>query len=75
MHDAVGISDLINQDPEIMSGTPVFRGTRVPVSILFEWIEGGETLDFFLENFPSVSREQAVAVLESHKAWLLSAAK
>ncbi len=62
------ISQLINSDPEIMSGTPVFRGTRVPVQTLFDWIEDGESLDFFLENFPSVSREQAVAVLELYRA-------
>ena len=49
-------------DPEIMGGTPVFSGTRVPVESLFDWLET-ETLDEFLENFPSVSREQAVEVL------------
>ena len=49
-------------DPEIMSGTPVFRGTRVPVQSLFDWLET-ETLDEFLENFPSVSRQQATQVL------------
>ena len=52
----------INIDPEIMSGTPVFLGTRVPVRSLFDWLET-ETLDEFLENFPTVSREQAVEVL------------
>ncbi len=52
----------INIDPEIMSGTPVFRGTRVPVQSLFDWLET-ETLDDFLENFPTVLREQAVEVL------------
>ncbi len=54
---------LINIDPEIMSGTPVFYGTRVPVNSLFEWLET-ESLDDFLENFPSVSREQAIGVLK-----------
>ena len=49
-------------DPEIMSGTPVFRGTRVPVQSLFDWLET-ETLDEFLENFPAVSRQQATQVL------------
>ncbi|MDX1942265.1 MAG: DUF433 domain-containing protein [Saprospiraceae bacterium] len=53
---------LITIDPEIVSGTPVFTGTRVPVKSLFDWLET-ETLDEFLENFPSVSREQALAVL------------
>lgn len=55
-------SKSINIDPEIMSGTPVFCGTRVPVQSLFDWLET-ETLDEFLENFPTVSREQAVDVL------------
>jgi len=53
---------IINIDPEIMSGTPVFRGTRVPIQSLFDWLET-ETLDDFLENFPTVSREKAVEVL------------
>ena len=52
----------INIDPETMGGTPVFRGTRVPVRSLFDWLET-ETLDDFLENFPAVSREQAIDVL------------
>ncbi len=51
-------------DREIMSGTPVFRGTRVPVQSLFDWLES-ETMDEFLDNFPSVSREQAVDVLRT----------
>lgn len=50
-------------DPEIMSGTPVFRGPRVPIQSLFDWLET-ETLDVFLENFPSVSRQQAIEVLK-----------
>lgn len=56
------VEDVINIDPEIMSGTPVFYGTRVPVQTLFDWLET-ETLDEFLENFPSVKREQAIEVL------------
>lgn len=55
--------DAINIDPEIMSGTPVFRGTRVPVKSLFQWLET-ETLEEFLKNFPSVQNEQAMQVLE-----------
>jgi uncharacterized protein (DUF433 family) len=51
-------------DPEIMSGVPVFRGTRVPVRILFDHLEGGETVEDFLEGFPGVSREQVIAFLE-----------
>lgn len=54
---------LINIDPEIMSGTPVFTGTRVPIHTLFDWLET-EMLDEFLNNFPSVSREQALEVLK-----------
>lgn len=55
--------DAINIDKEIMGGTPVFRGTRVPVESLFQWLET-ETLEEFLDNFPSVSKEQALQVLE-----------
>ena len=54
----------INIDPETMSGTPVFTGTRVPIQSLFDYIETGETLDEFLENFPSVKKEYAVEVLK-----------
>ncbi|MDR1281281.1 MAG: DUF433 domain-containing protein [Opitutaceae bacterium] len=63
---AVGMrkNSVVKIDPEIMSGTPCFVGTRVPVRSLIDCIEGGETLDEFLEGFPSVSREQAIAFLE-----------
>jgi uncharacterized protein (DUF433 family) len=54
----------ISRDPEIMSGVPCFRGTRVPVQTLFDYLEGTSSLEDFLEDFPSVSREAAVAVLE-----------
>ena len=57
----------IERDPEIMSGTPVFRGTRVPVQSLFEYLEDNIPLDEFLECFPTVRREDAVAVLEHSK--------
>lgn len=60
---------LINIDREIMSGTPVFSGTRVPVHSLFDWLET-ETLDDFLDNFPSVSRQQAVEVLKLAEKFL-----
>jgi uncharacterized protein (DUF433 family) len=56
------VEEVINIDPEIMSGTPVFYGTRVPIQSLFDWLET-ESLDEFLENFPSVKREQAIEVL------------
>lgn len=55
---------VFHSDPEIHSGTPVFVGTRVPVQTLMEYLEGGYSLDEFLDNFPSVRREQAVAFLE-----------
>ncbi|HEX8230714.1 MAG TPA: DUF433 domain-containing protein [Chloroflexia bacterium] len=55
---------LIVRDPEIMSGTPVFAGTRVPIRNLFDYLEGGDTLDEFLDDFPTVTRSHAVAVLE-----------
>jgi uncharacterized protein (DUF433 family) len=66
--------NLVHSDPEIMSGEPVFVGTRVPVSSLFDWLEGGYSLDYWLENFPSVTREQAVAVLELSRDSLLTIA-
>lgn len=55
---------VIHSDPEIMGGTPVFVGTRVPVKTLLDHLEAGDSLDVFLTDFPSVSRAQAVAVLE-----------
>ena len=60
----------INVDPEILGGTPVFVGTRVPVSALLDNLEVGVSLDEFLENFPTVTREQAVRVLEHFKSTL-----
>lgn len=64
--------DIINIDKEIMSGAPVFTGTRVPVKYLFDYLESGETLDEFLENFPTVKRWQAVKMLESAHEIILS---
>ena len=55
---------IVHSDPEIVSGTPVFVGTRVPAQALVDYLEGGETLDEFLDDFPSVSREQAIAFIE-----------
>jgi len=63
---------IIVRNPEIMSGTPCFRGTRVPFQTLLDYIEGGETLDEFLEQFPTVTREMAIAALESAKNMLLA---
>ena len=62
---------LITVDPEIHSGTPVFSGTRVPIKTLFDHLEAGDPLEVFLDDFPSVSRELAVAVLEEARAALL----
>ncbi|HSY52749.1 MAG TPA: DUF433 domain-containing protein [Thermoanaerobaculia bacterium] len=59
--------NVIHSDAEIMSGTPVFVGTRVPVYNLFDYLEAGDSLDKFLASFPSVSREQAIAALELAK--------
>ena len=61
---------VIVSDPEILGGTPCFRGTRVPVDSLIDYFEAGDTLDEFLDNFPSVSREAAIAALEEAKAVL-----
>jgi len=61
---------VIVSDPEILGGTPCFRGTRVPVDSLIDYLEAGDSLDEFLNNFPSVSREAAVAALEEAKALL-----
>ena len=67
-------SKIIHSDPEIMGGTPVFVGTRVPLRNLIDYIEGGYSLDEFLDAFPSVSREQAIAALEAaHTALVASA--
>jgi uncharacterized protein (DUF433 family) len=54
---------IIVRDPEIMSGAPVFAGTRVPIQNLFDYLEGGDSLDEFLDDFPTVERSQAIAVL------------
>jgi len=62
----------INIDPEIMSGTPVFVGTRVPIQNLFDYIEGGDDLEEFLDDFPSVTKEAALSVLEMAKQSLTS---
>ena len=65
-------SPRIISDPEIVGGTPVFVGTRVPVRILFEHLEAGDSLSIFLEDFPSVSRELAIEVLEDAKTALVA---
>ena len=67
------INQLIERDPEKLGGTAVFFGTRVPVQNLFDCLEDGENLDEFLDQFPTVTREQARAVLEASKETLLTA--
>ncbi len=57
-------NSIVNKDPEILGGTPVFAGTRVPVRILFEHLEAGDSLDDFLDSFPTVTRVQATQLLE-----------
>jgi uncharacterized protein (DUF433 family) len=64
--------EVIVKNRDILGGTPVFRGTRVPVQALFDYLEGGERLEDFLEGFPTVSRESAVAALEEAKQLLLA---
>ncbi len=66
---------IVHSDPEILGGTPVFVGTRVPVQSLFDYLEGGETLDEFLHQFPSVKRDQATAALEMARDSLLASAR
>jgi uncharacterized protein (DUF433 family) len=68
------MSNLITVDPEILGGTPVFKGTRVPVKTLFDYLEDNYTLEEFLECFPSVTREMACVILENSESALLSPA-
>lgn len=67
LSDNLNMHEPVTRDPEVMHGTPVFRGTRVPVKTMFEYLENGESLDDFLEGFPTVSRELAVQVLEGSR--------
>ena len=68
------VTQAITRDPETMHGEPVFRGTRVPVQTLYDYLEGGDTLEDFLEGFPTVSRSLALAALEEAKQLLLARA-
>jgi len=67
--------EAVHSDPGILGGTPVFVGTRVPVRSLFDDLEAGETLDGFLNQFPSVKREQAVAALEVARDTVIARAR
>jgi uncharacterized protein (DUF433 family) len=66
------IVQFIDKNPDVLGGAPVFRGTRVPIKTLFDYLEGGETLEDFLEGFPTVARESAIAALEEAKHLLLA---
>ena len=74
MRDNRDVSEAITRDVETMHGVPVFRGTRVAVQTLFEYLEGGETLEDFLLGFPTVSRVLAIEALEEAKRLLLARA-
>jgi uncharacterized protein (DUF433 family) len=68
------LDQIVNRDPEILGGTPVFLGTRVPIRSLFDYLEAGDSLDEFLRQFPSVRREQAIGLLDlAHDAVLADA--
>lgn len=69
---SMGIHEIVTIDPEILSGQPVFSGTRVPIDSLFDHLEAGVSLDDFLDDFPSVTRDQAVALLEAANKLLSS---
>jgi uncharacterized protein (DUF433 family) len=69
------LSDIVHSDLGILGGTPVFAGTRVPIQSLFDYLEGGETVDEFLRQFPSVRRDQAIAALDLARATLLAGAR
>jgi uncharacterized protein (DUF433 family) len=66
------MSNVVNRNPKILGGTPVFAGTRVPVEALFDHLRSGYTIDYFLEQFPSVQRGQVEALLDEAKAKTLS---
>ena len=68
------IEQLITSSPDIMSGTPVFAGIRVPIKNLIDYLEGGDSLDEFFDDFPSVSREKAIGLLELAKETLVAQA-
>jgi len=69
------LNPVVHSDPEILGGTPVFVGTRVPLRNLIDYLEGGQSLDEFLDDFPSVSREQVIAALEAAHEVLIARAR
>jgi uncharacterized protein (DUF433 family) len=68
-------SKIISASPDVMGGTPVFAGTRVPIQTLLDYLEGGESIDDFLKGFPTVKREQVVAFLEEAKELMIASVK
>ena len=71
-HPTMDPKQIVHSDPDILGGTPVFVGTRVPVDALIDFLEGGDTIEDFLENYPGVSREQVFAFLEEASRALLA---
>lgn len=67
-------SRIVSRSPDVLGGTPVFAGTRVPIQTLIDCLEGGDSIDDFLEGFPTVTREQVIAFLEEAKDRMLAAA-
>ena len=65
-------NQIISSSPEVMGGTPVFAGTRVPIQTLLDYLKAGESIDDFLEGFPTVAREQVIALLEEVERQLIS---
>lgn len=65
---------IVTIDPDVLGGTPVFAGTRVPIQTLFDYIEGGDTIDAFLSGFPTVGKQQVIALLEQGKDLSIAAA-
>ncbi len=68
----LSVNEVIARDPEVLGGTPVFRGTRVPFQALLDYLEGGQTLGEFLDDFPTVTRDAAISALEQGKLLLVS---
>ena len=74
MNSEPGQPSIITASPDVMSGTPVFAGTRVPLQTLIDYLEAGESIEDFLAGFPTVRREQVIAFLEAAKAHMLATA-
>lgn len=68
----VSVRPAVHSDPDILGGTPVFVGTRVPVKHMFDYLEAGDSLDRFLDHFPQITREQAIAALEDAREGLIA---